>query len=179
MNNQEITKKRHALLESLSEELNAAQIAAVIRQEEGMPEMVSAMLDEMGDGDMDILGDFFFRPLRSEEDTTQYYSIVITVADEIPGERLPELYEAICYVNFALSAGCFTIDKDHSCLCYILSLPLPMELDDGVLYEEMDLATGNAFAIADTYIGILTDVLAGRENAEGVVQFLGGRKQED
>ena len=37
-------------------------IAAVVNKNEGAPEMVSAILDELGDGDMDIIGDFYFRP---------------------------------------------------------------------------------------------------------------------
>ena len=94
MNTKEIMEKRHALLESLNEEMKAAEIAAVIRQEEGAPEMVSAMLDELGDGDTEIVGDFFFRPLETEEDEVQYFSVMITITDEIPGERLTALYEA-------------------------------------------------------------------------------------
>lgn len=175
MNIKEMTEKRHALLESLNEELNAAEIAAVIREEEGAPEMVSAMLDELGDGDMEVLGDFFFRPFETEEDTTQYFSAVITITDEIPGERLAELYEAISYVNFSLPAGCFSIDKDHRFFCFVLSIPLPVEMEDPALFEEIDLAVGNAFAIADAHIGILSDVLSGKENADGVVAFLGGK----
>lgn len=156
---------------------NAAEIAAVIRQEEGAPEMVSAVLDEIGDTDQEILGDFFFQPLLGEEDTTQYFSVVITITDMIPEERLSELYEAISYVNFSLPAGNFCIDKDHRFFCYVLSVPLPMEMEDTALFTEMDLAAGNAFAIADAHIGILTDVLNGKENADGVVAFLGGRTE--
>ena len=59
MNREELTERRHALLENLCDELNRAEVAAVIRQEEGAPEMVSALLDDLGGGDLeDILGDF-------------------------------------------------------------------------------------------------------------------------
>ncbi len=51
---------------------------------------------------------------------------------------------------------------------------IPIGLDDASVFREMDIAVGNAFAIADTYIGILTDVLNGKIGAEGVVEFLGG-----
>ena len=174
MNTKEIMEKRHALLESLNEEMKAAEIAAVIRQEEGAPEMLSAMLDELGDGDTEIVGDFFFRPLETEDDEVQYFSVVITITDEIPGERLTALYEAISYVNFSLPAGCFSIDREHRFFCFVLSVPLPIGMEDGALREEMGLASANAIAIADAYLGILTDVLSGRAGVDGVVQFLGG-----
>ena len=175
MNINEINDKRHELLQRLCEELNTAEIAAVIRQEEKAPEMVSAILDELGDGDADILGDFFFRPLETEDDEVQYFSTVITISDEIPDDKLAALYESIAYVNFALPAGCFSIDKDHRFLCFVLSVPLPMELEEEALFAEMDLSAGNALAIADSYVGILSDVLSGTETADGVAAFLGGR----
>ena len=46
----ELESRRHELLEDLTQELNDSQIAAVVRKEEGAPEMVSAILDELGDG---------------------------------------------------------------------------------------------------------------------------------
>ena len=55
-----------------------------------------------------------------------------------------------------------------------VSGPFRQRLDDASVFQEMDIAVGNAFAIADTYIGILTDVLNGKIGAEGVVEFLGG-----
>lgn len=177
MNTKEIMEKRHALLEDLSGELNASEIAAILHQEEGAPEMVSAMLDEMGDGDMEITGDFFFRPLETEEDEVQYFISLFNIADEIPKDRLTDLFEAISYINFSLPAGNFNIDKDHRFLSFILSVPLPMGLEDEALFREMDLAVGNALAIADSYAGILSDVLNGKENAESVVEFLGGREK--
>ena len=174
MDRKEIEKRRHELLEELNRELNGAQIAAVVRKDEGVPEMVSAILDEMGDGDMEILGDFYFGPIRTEDDPAQQFLCVITITDELPPERLPALYEAISYINFTLPAGCFSVDKDHRFFCFVLNTLLPMDLEDPLLFREMDLAVGNACSIADSYIGILTDVLNGKIGAEGVVEFLGG-----
>ena len=174
MDIKEMESRRHELLEDLNKELNDSLIAAVVRKDEGAPEMVSAMLDELGDGDLDILGDFYFRPFQSEEDEAQSFMCVLTVTDELPPERLPVLYEVISYLNFTLPAGCFSIDKDHRFLCYTLNTLLPVELEDSLLFREMDLAVGNAMAISDTYIGLLEDVISGEIGVEDVVEFLGG-----
>ena len=176
----EIEHRRHGLLEALNQELNESMVAAVLHKEEGAPEMVSAMLDELGDGngDLEIIGDFYFRPLQGEDDPVQVFISVITISDELPPERLPALYEAISYVNFNLPAGCFSIDKDHRFLCYVLSTLMPSDLEDEAIFEEIDLSVGNAFAISDGYIGILSDVLSGKIEADGVVEFLGGLANE-
>ena len=49
-----------------------------------------------------------------------------------------------------------------------------VELEDSLLFREMDLAVGNAMAISDTYIGLLEDVISGEIGVEDVVEFLGG-----
>lgn len=180
MDIKKIEERRHELLTNLCEELNEAQIAAVVRNDEGAPEMISAILDEIGDPDeeLEILGDFYFRPINSEEDTAQAFMCVITITDELPEDRMAEFFEAMSYVNFTLPAGCFSVDKDHKFFCYVLSSLMPMELTDDLVYREMDIAAGNAFVIADKYIPILCDVLNGTVGADGVVEFLGGPEEE-
>ncbi len=176
MNMSEIESKRHELLDELNTALNNARVAAVLRKEEGAPEMVTAFLDEMGDGslDLEIVGDFYFRPLLSADDPVQIFMTVITITTEIPKENLPALYEAISYVNFNLPAGSFSIDKDHNFFVYVLSNLMPADIPDELVFREMDMAVGNAFSFADSYIDILLDVMTGKIGAEGVVEFLGG-----
>ena len=175
----ELESRRHELLEDLTQELNDSQIAAVVRKEEGAPEMVSAILDELGDGETEVMGTFYFRPPESEEDEAQVFMIVLTISEELPPERLPALYEAIYYINFNIPVGSFCIDKDHRFLCYVLNTLMPVEMEDDLVFQEMDIALGNAFASADTYIGILSDVLSGKIDADGVVEFLGGPAEEE
>ena len=125
MDIKKLEERRHELLNKLCQELNEAQIAAAVRKDEGVPEMVSAILDEIGDPDAELetLGDFYFRPVNSEDDTAQTFMCVITITDELPPERMSEFYEAMSYVNFNLPAGCFSVDKDHRFFCYVLSSP--------------------------------------------------------
>jgi hypothetical protein len=178
MDIKEIEKRRHGILEAFTKELNDSLIAAVLNNDEGAPESVSAILDELGGGEMEVLGEFFFRQPETEDDGAQVFTCVFTIADDIPAERLPALYEAISYVNFSIPAGCFSIDKDHRFFCYVLSTFMPADLEDSEVFREIDLAAGNAMAIADTYIGILSDVLEGTIDADGVVEFLGGPAEE-
>ncbi len=174
MDIKEIEARRHELLEGLCKDLNDEQIAAVIIKDEGAAEMVRAILDELGDEDNPVEGEFFFRPVQSDDDAAWIFMSVFTISNELPQERLPELYEAMSYINFNLPCGSFSIDKDHRFFCYVLSSMIPEDMVDEELYREMDIAVGNAFVIADSYIGILSDVLNGKIGADGVVEFLGG-----
>ena len=175
----ELENLRHELLEDLCKEMNDAQVAAVVHKEEGAPEMVSAILDEVGDPELEVRGYFYFRAPDSEDDAAQVFMSVITISDELPEDRLPALYEAISYVNFNIPVGSFSIDKDHKFFCYVLSMLMPMELVEDAIFQEMDLAVGNALSIADSYIGILADVMNGKIDADGVVEFLGGPENGD
>ena len=175
MNINEVKEARHEILDALNTEFNEAMIAAVLTEEQdGEPEMIQAVLDEMGDPDDEPVGQFLFRPLQSEEDTVQYFVSIITLWDELPEDRLGQLYEALAYINFSLPTGCFSIDKDHRFLCFVLSLPLPMDLPKDEVFRQVDLSIGNAIGVADMYMGIISDVMTGKEDASGVIEFLGG-----
>ena len=174
MDMNEIDSRRHELLDALRQELNEGQVAAVVTKDEGQPEMVNAILDELGDRDMGVAGDFFFRPIQDEDDAAWVFLSVFTITNEIPAERLQPLYEAMSYINFNIPVGHFCIDKDHKFLTYISSSLIPADLEDDEIFREMDIAVGNAFATADSYINILTDVLKGTIGPEGIVEFLGG-----
>lgn len=179
MNMTDLDNSIHEILEALSDELNDTGVAAVLRKDEGAPEMVSALLDELGDGDRGIIGDFYFRPIQSKEDPLLIFMSVFTISDAVPKERLTALYEALSYVNFAVPAGRFAIDKDHKFLCYALSTLIPAELDDDQTFRQIDLAVGNAFYFADSFIGVLCDVLDGKMEPDSVIEFLGGPADEE
>ena len=120
-----------------------------------------------------------YRPLQTADDEAWLFMSVITLSNEVPAERLPALYEAMSYVNFNLPAGRFSIDKDHRFFCYVLSSLIPGDMENADIFREMDMSVGNAFAISDQYIGILSDVLNGKTDVEGIVDFLGGPADQE
>ncbi len=180
MNINELKVLRHEILVAINEEFNDAQIAAMISDEDGIiPETVNAVLDEIGDTTDEARGQFFFKPLVTDEDQVQYFTSLIIISNEIPKDRLGELYEAMSYLNISLPTGCFAIDKDHGFLAYILSIPLPTYLDREELFRQVDMSTGQAFSIVDRHMGILLDILRGKEDASFVVELMGGAATEE
>ena len=177
MNKAELMEMRHELLERMTEEFNEALIAAILKEgDENMPESINAILDEVGDPDDEAYGEFFFKPLLSDEDEVQYFCAVITLWDELPEDRLPALYESLAYINFTVPSGCFSIDKDHKYLCYALGMPVSIDMEKEELFRQMDIVCGNAVAIVDDFMGIIGDVIRGDEGPDGIIQLLGGQE---
>ena len=101
---EKIEKMRHEVLEQISDDLNEALIAAAIRDSEdieveGAPEILTVIFDELGVGNDDVVGEFFFYPMGSEDDKTGFFSCVLTIADDLDEANLPGLYEAISVLN--------------------------------------------------------------------------------
>ncbi|MCR5054102.1 MAG: YbjN domain-containing protein [Lachnospiraceae bacterium] len=174
MGRDDIITARHNVLDRINKELNEDKIAAVFQaSEDGAPETVSVLFDEMGEeGEGEAAGQIFFRPFTSSEDKVQYFAAILTPWEDIPKDRLPALYEAISYVNFTLPAGCFTVDKDHSFCTFILSAPLPIDLPEEELLDRAETVLGSAVATADAFFDILTDVVDGKKTVKDVVAFL-------
>ena len=179
MDKEKINAERHTLLQRLEDELQDNLMAAQLREKENPddpdePEVLGILLDELGSGAEEALGEICFRPLASEDDEIQYFTMLITFSDDLQSQYLPAVVEAASYINFHIPCGSFQVDMTHTFLCYRLAAPLPISLAGDALYEEMNLLTGNAVAIADQFFDILLDVSRGEASIDDVIIFLGG-----
>ncbi len=150
--------ERHELLERLRDSLQEELLIAELEEaeNENSPEVLRVVFDEIGqDNEEGGLGEFFFVPPLSEEDTVQLFSAVITIADEIDKERLPELYRIMSFINFRIPCGSFCIDEEGDYMLYRLTTPLPVNLEKDKLYDEMNIIVANAFVSADMYMDLL------------------------
>ncbi|MBQ7583223.1 MAG: hypothetical protein IJT24_01315 [Lachnospiraceae bacterium] len=170
MDKDKLLLKRHEALEgleaSLQEELIAARLEAP--DEEKGVEVLTVIFPELGlDGD-GAVGELFFLPLRSDEDSVQHFSTVITIADTIGEECLNELYEAVSFINFRLPCGCYAFDRESGLLAYRLTVPLSVELSPEELLRDMNICSGNAVAAADLHMDLLLRVIDGEASMEDV-----------
>ena len=111
-------------------------------------------------------------PVSSEEAEVQYFTAVITIADELDTERIGELFEAMSYINFKVPAGSYCIDKDRSFLVYKLTTPLSVGLSEDALYEQVNISMGTATAMADLYMDLLRRILENEITLEDVITAL-------
>ena len=176
MNIKEKNKERRELLERMKESLQDDLIACEVAEseQEGMPPVLNVILDTLAKDDAEegAIGEFYFDPIASEEDEIQHFSSVITLMDDLPKGHLPELFEAITYMNFVLPCGRYCIDKDCTFLAYRLTVPFSIELSGDALFEQMNICMANAVAAADIYMEPLVQLAAGEVTLDEAKEYV-------
>ena len=179
MNIDKILDMRHELLERFTEELNdnltPAGIIEVTTEDE--PESVEFMITDLANANDEVRGYVFFDLPHTEDDEVQHVTCLFTLFEELPKENLPTLYEAVCYINFALPYGGFAIDTGNRFLSYKLCVPLDMGMEKEALYDEITILAGNATEAVSTFFKVLSNVVDGSWDIEKVVDYLGGRPE--
>ena len=175
MKKEDIMNQRHKVLEKIQNEMQESLIAAQIitTDEEDSPEVLNVVLDGIGFGGEEAIGEFCFLPLISDETEVQYFSSVISIADELDEDSLQILYEAMSYINFRMMGGSFCIDQNHSFLVYKLTVPVSVLLTDEALYEQVNMYMGTATAMADQYMDLLLRMLDKELTLNDVIISLG------
>lgn len=173
MDIEKLKQERHEMLVRMQDSLQEELVACAIREPEaeGEPEILTVVLDGIGEtGELEGgIGEFFFVPPSSEDDTVQHFCAVLTLMDDLPKENLPALFEAMSYINFRLPCGNYCIGKDTSLLSYRLSTPIPMSLSGEPLFEQINVSMANAMTAADLYADDLIRLLSGEKTLQDVI----------
>ncbi len=164
---------RHEALTRLQGSLQEELIPAEIVTQDGV-EVLSVIFAELGLDGEGAVGELFFLPFRSDDDTVQHFSCVITIADEISLDDPVMLYEAMSYINFRLPCGSYSYDKDAGSLVYKLSVPIPADMTEDELLNEMNICSGNAVAEADMHMDLLLGLLDGEVSMEDIKRSFTG-----
>lgn len=171
-----IKEERHELLTRMRDSFQEELIACEIREpeNENEPEILTVVLDGIGEtGDMEGgIGEFFFVPPSSENDTVQHFCAVLSLLDDPDREYLPQLFEAMSYINFKLPCGSYSVDRDASLLCYRLTSPIPIGLSGEGLFEQMNATMANALTVADLYADMLIKIAGGEKELQDVIGSL-------
>ena len=164
MDIEKIMYDRRMLLEKVRDSLLEKLVACELSEpSDDEPLILTAVLDTIGDS-MDkegAIGEFFFLPISSADDTVQHFSAVITLLDTIEKDSLPRLYEKMSHINYSIPCGSYCVDEDASVLCYRLTVPLSFKLDEDTLYEEINLCMANAYICADLHAEELIRLASG------------------
>ena len=171
-----VMKERHELLIKMRDSLQEGLIACDIREaeKENEPEILTVVLDGIGEaGEKEGgLGEFFFIPPATENDTVMHFCSVITLLDDLNREHLPELFELMSYINFRLPLGSYSVDRDASLLCYRLVTPIPAGVSGDALFSQMNVCMANALTSADLYVDMLIKVAGGEKTLEDVIDSI-------
>ncbi len=176
MDIKKINKERHEILESIGEDLEKEMVASVMRkatEDKESPEILTVDFDELGLGHDSVLGEFYFYPVGSEEDTVSFFASVLTVADELSEENLSNVYEAISILNFHMLSGAFGVSQDHRFLAYKQCVAYSLDMDKESLRKHVDLTMGNAVSIVDQWADMVLRISEGEGTVDDILDALG------
>lgn len=171
-----INEERHEVLEGISKDLENEMVASVLRtatDDENSPEILTVDFDELGLGHDSVLGEFYFYPVTSDEDTVGLFSSVLTVAEEIPEENLPAVYEAISVLNFHILTGAFGVSKDRRFLAYKQCVTYSLDMTKEELRKHVDITMGNVVSTVDQWVDMVIRISEGEGSVEDVLDALG------
>lgn len=163
-------EKKLKLLKRLEDDLQQELIAAMIGEAEGnLPEILNVIFNDIGLEADQVFGEYFFRPEASDNDTVVSFTGMLTLTEVLPDEHIADLLSAISYINFHLPAGCFCIDRAHSCLVFRLSALIPQDMPDDEILTQMNLVCANSVQTADRFIDLLIALSKGEKSLSEVL----------
>ncbi len=146
--------KRRAVLNMMANGFNAQGSTAVI-VEKGADYALCDILSVVHEGIKTksgeaVRGRYYFPEYDFAADNVQYLTCAIELSGPLSAKEA-EKANAICgQVNPELPCGAYMVYKDLG-LVYNLSVPISESLDEGDLFEQVNITIGNAIAMAGAY----------------------------
>ena len=114
---------------------------------------------------LDAVVECVFMPIGNADEEL-YFSLVLTLADDLPAEHVDELAAAVARVNYILPGGCFAIGNADKNLVYRYTLPMTASSDDTQLGKQMELALDMGLVVAERFASSLALVALGQMSVE-------------
>ncbi len=161
MEKDKILQIRAQLLEQLKNDLIVDYFAAeyISEEESGIPcGEITVMFNSLGMNSNEAFGELFFAPDADEESSVSYFECVILISDSLENADMAALKAACAKHNLTSPAGFFFVDEEGNRLVFKLGIPFSKRFEEDVLFEEMNIAVGNALDIVDRAIDELLDI---------------------
>lgn len=168
-------EKQDRLLRDMMEDFAEGDMPAELFLKEetgGVTDILRVALDEFGRAGDDALAEFFFMELDNGAPDVVYFASVITLADSMEQEHLPELYKAIAKLNFYLPAGCFAVSSNETTLAFKVMALIPAELSEEGLLRQMNISAAHALELAEPYAALLMGIAEGTNELADVEMLL-------
>ena len=155
--------QREVLLE-LKGMLDSLDIVNVLREPEGnlpMP-VLTTIHSNIGYQGNEVMGEFYFLPLFAEKQDFHYFTVVMTLDEQVSSEKQEEMAKAANMLNYYLPMGAFVAEKDGGVLAYKHAGLLPVSLDTKMLSFMADGMIGTAMSMVNEYVDPLMQLLNGQ-----------------
>ncbi len=165
-----LNKLRHEVLSEVEKEFIEELVPAKLVEHEGTDaEVLDVILQDFAVDGMDATGEFFFIHTE-EDDDIQYFVNLITIAEDLQGDRLGELGMAIAYMNTYIPVGAFALDITENTLVYKHTYEMGTGIDKDAIKDNVDLCMGVALQAVSDFGYMLIEVLEGRRDAQSVIE---------
>ena len=145
--------KRRAVLEMMAAGFNSRGTTATLIDKDAdgaVCDILSVMHENIAAKDGAARGRYYFPEYDFAADNVQYLTCAIELSGPLSAKEA-EKANAICgQVNPELPCGAYMVYKDLG-LVYNLSVPISERLDEGELFEQVNITIGNAIAMAGAY----------------------------
>ena len=98
---------------------------------------------------------------QDEDAEVSYFICAMLIADDLENADMEALNKAVSKLNHTSPVGVFYVDYEGGRLLYKLGVPLPSEIKEDDLYEEMNIVIGNALSIVDPALDELMGIVEG------------------
>lgn len=151
------------VLKNLKEMLDSVDITNVLREEETlqMP-ILTTLHDNLGYENNEVMGEFYFLPLFGENQKFHYFTVVMTLDEEVPQEKVQVLSDAVNMLNYYMPIGAFTVQKNGGILAYKHAGLLPIDMDTEKLVDLADGMIGSAMSLVNDYVDPFMQLLNGQ-----------------
>lgn len=142
---------------------NHGDEARIVPSEEsgGIPDILMAEWTRFG-GHLDtVMAEFLFRDVPGEPEEGKFFSVVLTLREDVPAENAPELAFASAITNFYLEKGCFALNKATDMLVYKTVRSVAWDEEEERILRDCVLEMEQAREIAARYSPALLAVAEG------------------
>lgn len=164
--------KQTKVLKDIAEIFNEEFIPAVYRKKNAdisLPmDMVSLLYPSYGNGDGEVSVDLFFLPVAAANDETQYFSVVLNIAEEISSDYRADMLEAVNMLNLLSPFGTYALSAEGSTVFYKLVTPLSANLEIKQLEEQVNLSVANVLDSAEMFVGLLQKMAKGQASLKDI-----------
>ncbi len=166
-----LNKVRHEILTEVEKEFVDELVPAKLVDHDGSDaEVLDVIMSDFIVEGMEATGEFFFIPV-AEDDEIQFFVNLITIAEDLDMERVPELGMAIAYMNTYLPVGAFALDVTENTLVYKHTYEMGTEIGEDRMRDNVDLSMGVAFQAVSDFGYLLIEVLEGKRSAQSVIEM--------
>lgn len=163
------------VLVALKADFEENNVPVVLRNagENGIPVDILTTLHRNFGRNMDeVMGEFYFLPLRTGEKPVLYFSALISLTDSLPPEHADTVAKALEVLNFYLECGSFVLDRQTRLLAYKLVTPVFAHWGKEQILEAANMNVGHALQISERYTDSLLMLADGRESLEHFMELM-------